>query len=79
MDTTIRNLDETVYRQLKAYAALQGRTIGDVVSESVALYLKRQAWPRKRGSIADLPSWSLGPGAENLSEEIDEILYGSKR
>ena len=35
IDTTIRNLDERAYRELKARAALSGRTLGEVVNETI--------------------------------------------
>lgn len=41
MDTTIRNLDEQTYRSLKSHAALQGKTIGQVVNEAIRAYLAR--------------------------------------
>jgi plasmid stability protein len=41
MDTMIRNLDERTYRELKARAALTGRTIGDTVNEAVRLHRAR--------------------------------------
>ena len=34
MDTTIRNLDPIAYRELKAKAALVGKTIGELVNEA---------------------------------------------
>ena len=39
MDTTIRNLDEAAYRELKARAALEGKTIGEAVNEAIRAYL----------------------------------------
>ncbi|MDX2179559.1 MAG: hypothetical protein SFV18_08215 [Bryobacteraceae bacterium] len=75
MNTTIRGLDENVYRSLKARAALVGRPIGELVSEALRSYL---AWPvlaERTRSIADIKPIDLGPGTENISERIDEIVY----
>jgi len=33
MDTTIRNLDEKVYRAIRSRAVLEGRTVGDLLNE----------------------------------------------
>jgi plasmid stability protein len=77
MDTTIRNLDEGAFRQLKAQAALSGRTIGDLVNEAIRAYLARPGAAPGRGSLRDLaPEW-YPAGTERLSEEIDAIVYGA--
>jgi plasmid stability protein len=76
VDTTIRNLDEAAYRQLKARAALTGRTIGDLLNEAIRSYLARPEPPAGRRSLADLAPVDYGEGQERLSEEIDAIVYG---
>lgn len=76
MDTTIRNLDERAYRALKARAALTGRTIGDTVNEAIQVYLARPADHLRTGSLADLRPMILPPGNEELSREIDQVVYG---
>lgn len=75
MDTTIRNLDEVAYRSVKARAALEGRSIGELISDAINLYLVRPAPLEKTGSLRDWKPVDLGPGTEHLSEQIDEILY----
>ncbi len=77
MDTTIRNLDEASYRELKARAAIEGRTIGDVVNEAIGCYLARLDRFPKRTSLAALEPEDYPAGCERLSEEIDEIVYGA--
>jgi plasmid stability protein len=77
MDTTIRNLDQTVYRELKARAALAGKTIGQLVNEAIRLYLARPEALPKRGSLGDLAPEPYPKGCERLSEEIDAIVYGA--
>lgn len=76
MDTTIRNLDEDAYRELKARAALTGRTIGDVLSEAIRCYLVRPATGTRRGSLRDLTPELYPEGTERLSEHIDAVVYG---
>ena len=75
MDTTIRNLDEQAYKELRARAVLEGRTVGEVINEAIRGYLARPT-PGKR-SLRDLNPIPFPPGNENLSSEIDAILYGS--
>lgn len=76
MDTTIRNLDGALYRAVKARAALQGRTLGDVVNDALRSYLAREL-PEKRGSLADLKPERYPRGNERLSRRIDAVVYGA--
>lgn len=45
MDTTIRNLDAEAYRRIKARAALEGRTLGEAVSEAIRRYVEAEEGP----------------------------------
>jgi plasmid stability protein len=76
MDTTIRNIDEMVYRALKAKAALAGKTVGEVVNEAIKAYLARPDAHAKRGSLQDLKPENYPKGNERLSEKIDTVVYG---
>jgi plasmid stability protein len=75
MDTTIRNLDEATYRELKARAALTGKTIGELVNEAIRTYLARPDIHAKRGSLRDLRPEEYPAGNERLSEEVNAIVY----
>ena len=76
MDTTIRNLDERVYRELKARAALSGKNIGELVTEAIRCHLARPTSMSKRGSLRDLTPEAYPKGNERLSEQVDTIVYG---
>lgn len=76
MDTTIRNLDPETYRELKARAASEGKTLGEAVNEAMRVYLARPGQSSKRGSLRDLSPEPYPEGSERLSEEIDRIVYG---
>jgi len=77
MDTTIRNLDERAYRQLKARAALEGKSMGEAVSDAIRAYLAGTAPDTiKDRSLGDLRPEPYGEGSERLSLEVDAILYG---
>lgn len=76
MDRTIRNLDETVYRQVKARAALHGTTVGELVNEALRAWLARPHRTTGRRSLADLRPEPYPEGNEHLSEEIDAVAYG---
>ncbi len=76
MDTTIRNLDEQVYRELKARAALQGKTVGEVLTEAIRAWLAGpNPWSRS-ASLSDLHPQSWGAGTDRSSEQIDKTVYG---
>lgn len=77
MDTTIRNLDEAAYRELKARAALEKKTIGEAVNEAIRAYLATPSPHGRKRSIRDWIPETYPPGNERLSEEIDEIVYGA--
>lgn len=76
MDTTIRNLDAHAYRRLKARAALEGKTMGQMVSEAIAAFLARPVPAVKERSLGELAPRPFPPGNERLSEEIDSVVYG---
>jgi len=79
MDTTVRNLDEQAYRALRARAVLEGRTVGELMSEAIRGYLGRSAAKRGRTSLRTLRPEPFPKGNERLSSEIDAIVYGAKR
>lgn len=76
MDTTIRNLDPSAYRSLKARAAMAGMTLGEAVNEAIRAYLAHADLPPKQGTLRDIAPWPFPDGNERLSEEIDRIAYG---
>lgn len=76
VDTTIRNLDERVYRALKARAALEGKTVGEMVNEAIRAYLARPDPHQRRRSLRALRPRRYPEGNERLSEEIDALVYG---
>jgi hypothetical protein len=77
MDSTIRNLDRRLYQQLRRRAKANRMTVGEAMNQAMKAYL---AWPqfKKTGvSILDVKPEDFGPGNERLSEEIDDIVYGT--
>ena len=76
MDTTVRNLDDDAYRLLKARAAVEGRNVGEVLSDAIREYVANDAPGTKRGSLADVAPIGYPKGNERLSEDIDAVVYG---
>jgi len=77
MDMTIRNIDAAIYRELKARAALTGKTIGETLNEAIQCYLASPPPVPKRASLRDLVPEAYPRGNERLSEKIDAIVYGA--
>jgi len=42
---TIEGVDRELYRKIKAYAALEGRSIGSIVNEALRMWLKSREHP----------------------------------
>lgn len=76
MDTTIRNLDERLYKRLRTRAMAAGKTVGEAINDAMAAYLARPDLP-KGGSILDIEPVAFPDGNEHLSDEIDSIVYGA--
>jgi plasmid stability protein len=79
MDTTVRNLDEQIYRELRARAVLQGRNVGDLMNDAIRAYLARTGVGQGRSSLRALDPAPFSEGNELLSQEIDAIVYGQRR
>ncbi|MEW5761262.1 MAG: hypothetical protein AB1779_10915 [Candidatus Thermoplasmatota archaeon] len=74
MDTTIRNIDERIYRQLKAKAAMDGISVGKAITQAIKVWLNEERG-EKKASLLDIKPESFGKKNLRLSEEMDEILY----
>ena len=79
MDTTVRNLDPQAYRALRARAVLEGRTVGELISEAIRAYLARRTAKQGGATLRALRPDAFPEGNEHLSLEIDAIVYGGKR
>jgi plasmid stability protein len=79
MDTTIRNLDEQIYREFRARAVRQGRNVGELLNEAMQTYLTRVAVSPGRSSLRALKPEPFPEGNDLLSQEVDAIVYGERR
>ena len=77
MDKTIRNLDPSAYRSLKARAAEEGKSVGQAVSEAIRAYLARPPAGAGAASLRDLTPEPYPSDDDRLSEEIDTVVYGA--
>jgi plasmid stability protein len=76
MDTTLKNLDDQAFEAIRSRAATEGRAVEDLVNDALRLYLRRLAPRARMRSLAELQPERYPEGNENLSREIDEVVYG---
>ncbi len=78
MKTTL-NIDDELYRRLKAKAALEGRKVTELVEEGVRVIVQQRSPVRKRENRVKLPLVPAKPGQGKMfegmtSEEIHRRL-----
>ena len=66
MNITIRDLDESVYRQFKAKAVEEGLKIGEAVTQAMELWI-RQRSIKPKGSLLDIKPFNWGADTHNVS------------
>ena len=71
MDVLIKNMDEKAYKKAKILAVEEEKNVGEIVSRAIFLLASQK---ERRGLLAVKPV-DFGKGTENLSKEIDKILY----
>lgn len=74
----IKNMDKDSYKLVKMLAVKEEKPVGEVMSEAVRFFFREKNAKKKKG-FRHLPIIDLGPGTENLSMEIDDILYGEMK
>ncbi|MFB6099971.1 MAG: hypothetical protein ABEK16_01745 [Candidatus Nanohalobium sp.] len=73
MSKTIRGIDDEVFREFKAEAQKEGKTVGDAVNEAMLNWLSRSGG---EGSLDDMNAFDWGEDSEKLSTKFEEELYG---
>jgi len=70
---TVREVDETVFREFKAEATRLGLTMGAALT--LAMEKFKSELQRKKGTLTSLKPMPWKKGTERLSEEVDAIMY----
>ena len=74
---SVRNLNPTLYKRLKAFALERNISVGDALNSAIASLLKQKGENRKDPTLLlKIKPADWGRGSENSSTEIDEVLYG---
>ena len=74
--TSIRNINQTLLREVQIEAKRQGKSTGEVINEAIRTWSEKQRTVKKypfRDMKIKLFDW--GPGSEDASQRVDEILY----
>ena len=74
MQITIKNIDESTFREFKAAAVKKGVTLGTALT--LAMEKFKNELLKKRDKFTTLKPVSWGPENKYVSEEVDKILYG---
>ncbi|MDE2026669.1 MAG: hypothetical protein KGJ07_09355 [Patescibacteria group bacterium] len=76
---TVRDVDEKILRNFRARAIQKKMKMGEALTDAMKRWIKedktREPDPKL---LLKIKSLDWGDGTENTSEEVDEILYGSK-
>lgn len=73
MSRTIRGIDEDTFREFKAKAQKEDRTIGEAITEAMSQWLDETD---EKIPLDEMDAFDWGEDAEKLSEEYEEELYG---
>lgn len=74
MQVSIKNIEETTFREFKAESIREGLTMGNALTLAMKVWIEmKKTKPRK--SILDFKPKNWGKGTERLSENIDSVLY----
>jgi plasmid stability protein len=78
METTLKNLDDQAFEAIRSRAAAEGRPVEDLVDDALRLYIRRLMPRARTRSLEELRPERYPEGNENLSKEIDEVVYGAR-
>jgi phenylpyruvate tautomerase PptA (4-oxalocrotonate tautomerase family) len=73
MPKTIRGIDDETFREFKAKAQKEDRTIGEAITEAMSQWLDKTD---EKIPLDEMDAFDWGEDAEKLSKEYEEELYG---
>jgi plasmid stability protein len=75
MDALIPDLDDSTYRAIRARAALEGRPVGELITEALRAYLARTAATENMARLLDEPEECASAKQERTGPPVDEVVY----
>lgn len=74
----VRDVDEEVFRKFRALTVEEKMKLGEALTLAMKRMIQEKKKERKEGNtklLLEVKPFDFGKGTENLSEEIDDILY----
>jgi len=79
LNISVRDVDPKAFREFKVKTVSQGSRTGVTLTQAMKEWVeKREKKKKKKRSFFDLKSTDWGKGTQDLSERVDEYLYGGK-
>lgn len=76
-DITFRNVNKEVLQDFKAEAVRENKTFGKALVEALVIWLEhKKFFQKKKMRLSKSQPIDFGPGTEDLSKHVDEVLYG---
>ena len=79
MNAIVQNVDDQAFGALRARAAQEGRTVGELLSDAIKAYLITVQQAGRKGSLRALTPEPYPEGNDHLSSEADAVVYGVQR
>tara|TARA_Y100000310_G_C20169190_1_gene572809 strand:- start:67 stop:288 length:222 start_codon:yes stop_codon:yes gene_type:complete len=73
MQLSVKNVDEKVFREFKAKAVQNKMKIGSALTFAMNSWLQKKE--KKKYTLLDIEPIDLGQGPQDITKEMDEILY----
>ena len=70
---SIKEVDKDIFREFKSQSVKENTKVGEALTLAMKLWLDKKRKPKL--NLLDLKPWDWGKGTENLSQEIDKVLY----
>lgn len=70
---TVKDVDETTFRELKSYAIQNKVTVGRALTLAMHTFVTETQKPKRK--FSSMKTFKGRPDTTHLSEQIDEVLY----
>ncbi len=77
VNVSFRDVDERKFREFKSIVVREGLKNSEALNKAFDLFIESfKSKPKKHFSLSGLKPENWGPGSENDSSRVDEIVYG---
>lgn len=78
MNVSFRDVDSKVFKEFKGEVVRSGIKAGTALNQALQFWLAKKSFKKKSVRLSDLKPWDWKT-ENNLSERVDEALYGWKK